>query len=179
MDFFSNILQKITPASTFSYTKPAPPVIAGVPEEYVPTVIKASQHTGYPTSTIVNHFNSENGGNWDPKLKGRANPRDLGITQLNPSAIQTITGAGGKTNYFKQNFDHDFDPNSGHDQILAAAVYLNWLKQYGLPEAGRKNPTPKDVFTSYNTGAKGYLDPTKAGQVRTYQALQARNGNNF
>lgn len=167
-------------------TPAPPPVIPGVPPEYAGAMTTASKHTGYPVTTLANHFAAENGGNWDPTLKGKADPNDFGITQLNPSAIKTITGTNGGQNYFKQNFGHEFNPADGNDQILASAVYLNWLKQFGLPSAGIKNPTPKDVFTSYNTGAQGYADSigpngdkAKQQRTRTYQALLAEHGNQF
>lgn len=189
MDFFKSILQKIEPtpkAAPAPAIPAAATVIPGVPSEYAPAVMQASQHTGYPATTLANHFASENGGNWDPTLKGKADPSDFGITQLNPTAVQTITGGNGGRNYFKDNFGHEFNPANGNDQILASAVYLNWLKQFGLPAAGIKNPTPKDVFTSYNTGATGYaktMTPNapqaRVQRARTYQNLLAKNGNKF
>lgn len=187
MDFIKNILSNFQPAHYQAPAAPAAtptPVIAGVPAEYAPTVVQASQHTGYPTTMIANHLASENGGNWDPKLKGRADPSDFGISQMNPVAVKDITANANGHDYFKENWGHDFNPSDGHDQILAAATYLNYLKQFGLPAAGIKNPTPQQVFTSYNTGAQGYAqslngNKAKVQRARTYQTLLANHGDSF
>lgn len=161
-------------------------VAAGAPAEYASAVARASEHTGLSVQQLVSHFESENGGKWDPNLRGRADPTDRGITQLNPSAVATITGQGGTTNFFKNNFGHDFNAANGEDQILGAATYLNWLRQFGLPGYGLKNPTDKDVFTAYNTGAKGYVQSlgknapkARVERARSYQSLLSRTGVEF
>lgn len=159
---------------------------AGSPDEYAESIVRAADHTGFTPEQIVKHLTAENGGKWDPKLKGRADPTDKGISQLNPVAIKTITGEGGGRNYFKDNWGHELDPNNGNDQILAAATYLNWLKQFGLPKAGMKDPSDKAVFTAYNTGAKGYVESqqpdatsSRKNRARGYEDLLKSKGMNL
>lgn len=141
----------------------------------------AAAHTKIPAAKLAAQFASENGGNWSPTLRGRADPSDFGITQLNPIAVQTITGAKGGQNYFKSNYGREFESNNPSDQILGAGVYLNWLRQFGLPGAGIKNPTDEQVMTAYNTGPTG-LAKAAAGSVPAaarasgYDALLAKNG---
>lgn len=179
----------MVPAKTLSYQAPATPAaddtidpaFAKVPMQYRGAVTAAAAHTGIPAGKLAGQFLSENGGNWDPALRGRADPTDMGVTQLNPIAIQTITGAKGGANYFQSNYGRPFDATNPTDQILGAGVYLNWLRQYALPAAGIKNPTDEQVMTAYNTGAQGLANAAtgSAPAVRragNYQALLARNG---
>lgn len=156
-----------------------PTAIPGVPSIWVSAVQKAAQHTGYDPTVLAKHFNSENGGKWDPELSGRADPTDRGITQLNPTAISTITGKTGGRNYFKDNYGHEFNPTNGEDQILASGVYLNWLKNNALPAAGVHNPQPAAVFTAYNTGAEGYAKNPNSPRARRYQELLANHDLTF
>lgn len=179
----------LVPGKQLSYTRSATSTasagqddsLSGVPAQYRGAVMAAAAHTKIPAGKLAAQFASENGGNWSPTLRGRADPTDYGITQLNPVAVQTITGSGGKTNYFKSNYGREFEPGNPSDQILGAGVYLNWLRQFGLPGAGIQNPTDEQVMTAYNTGPTGLV---KAGQgsapaaarASGYQALLARNG---
>lgn len=179
--FVSDIIP--APAAHLSYqAKPSLPSLTGVPAQYAPTVQQASIHTGIPAQQLADQFNAENGGNWNPALKGRRDPTDFGITQLNPVAIKTITGKSpGGVNFFKNNYGHDFDPTNANDQILASGVYLNYLKSYALPEAGIKNPSTTDVMTSYNTGARGYANAqagntTAQARARRYTDLLTAHG---
>lgn len=169
--------QAVIPGNTWTVNPPPHIFIKGVPERYTAAVMEASKHSGIPVDKLAAQFNAENGGNWDPKLRGRADPTDFGMTQLNPVAVKTITGkTPGGVNFFKNNYGHEFASTSPEDQIHASGVYLNYLRQYGLPAAGIKNPTDDDVQTSYNTGAAGYAK-AKAGnkqkmqRARTYQDL--------
>jgi hypothetical protein len=167
--------QVVSPAA------PPIPTIKGVPPEYVPYIQEASKHTGIPVEQLASQFNSENGGNWSPTLRGKKDKTDLGITQLNPIAVATITGKNGGTNYFKNNYGEEFDPTNPRHQILGSGVYMNYLRQAALPAAGIKNPTTTDVMTSYNTGAAGYAkakagNSTKQARMRTYQNLLTSHG---
>jgi hypothetical protein len=140
----------------------------------------AAAHTKIPAGKLAAQFTAENGGKWDPNLKGRADPTDFGVTQLNPVAVQTITGTKGGQNYFKDNYGREFEGSNPSDQILGAGVYLNWLRQFGLPGAGIKNPTDEQVMTAYNTGpgglAKAATSAPAAARASGYQALLAKNG---
>lgn len=150
--------------------------IPQVPQQYQGAVYEASRHTGIPVTNLANQFLAENGGNWSPTLPGIKDPKDFGMTQMNPSGVDAITGADGSGhNYFKENYGHEFDLKNPTDQILGAGVYLNRLKQFDLPSFGIKNPTLTDVQTSYNTGAQGYTealkgDPGEQNAVKLYQA---------
>lgn len=182
-----NFFDNLVPANRFTVNNPAPatpanPSLNGVPAQYQPAVYQAAAHTGIAAPQLADQFQAENGGTWSPTLKGRVDPTDFGMTQLNPVAVATITGkAGPGRNYFKDNYGHEFNPADGNDQILAAGVYLNYLRQFGLPGAGIKNPTTSQVMTSYNTGAQG-LANANAGQAgpaaraRSYQALLQSRG---
>lgn len=147
----------------------------GVPPQYATAFGLASVHTGYPVSMLAAHARAENGGKWDPTLRGRRDPSDLGITQMNPLAWDAITGRKGGRNYFKDNWGHDPDPTNGNDQALGTATYLNRLKQFDLPARGIANPTAQQVFTAYNTGAGNVNTP----RGRSYQDLLARSGMEF
>lgn len=181
----------LVPGKTLSYQRPAAPVAPQAPTtagtlDKVPAhlrgaVLAASAHTGYPAHALASQFVAENGGNWDPALVGRADPRDKGVTQLNPIALKTITGSEGGRNYFKDNYGRDFEAHSPSDQILAAGVYLNWLRQFALPAAGIKNPTMQQVMTAYNTGAQGAANAaagssTAQDRASIYQHLLKKNG---
>lgn len=162
-------------------TSSVPTKIPNVPDQYQDAVRKASVHSRIPESNLSAQFNSENGGNWDPKLRGRADPTDFGVTQLNPIAIQTITGKNGGRNYFRDNYGQEFNPADANHQILAAGIYLNYLRQFALPAAGIKNPTDQDVMTAYNTGAQGYAnakngDQAASKRARNYQSLLTAHG---
>jgi len=159
-----------------------------IPKQYVAAMQAASKHTSIPLKDMASHFTAENGNNWDPKLRGIADPSDFGITQLNPLSISTITGTVSKNahDYFKDNFGHSFNPEDGNDQILASAVYLNHIRQFGLPSLGIKNPTNRDVIISYNMGPTGYVNSLKpnapkdlVNRRKRYEALLIRNGVNL
>lgn len=181
-DFITSLM----PGNTSVYnapTKPsAPPApFVKVPAQYAGAVAQASQHTGIPVPQLAGQFNAENGGNWSPTLRGRADPTDYGITQLNPVAIQTITGKTGGRNYFKDNYGHEFNENDATDQILGSGVYLNYLRQFALPAAGVNSPSNAAVMTAYNTGAQGYAkaqagDAAAKARATAYQGLLSRNG---
>lgn len=128
-----------------------------VPQEYQDTILKVADHTGMSINSIVQHLYAENGGNWDPKLKGIADPNDTGMSQLSKDAIKEITKPRGKNgNFFEQNYGHPFDIKDGHDQLLGYGVYMNYLKNFALPiDAKIKNPTERDVQLAYNLGATG------------------------
>lgn len=147
----------------------------GAPEAYARAFAMASQHTGYPVRMLIAHAKAENGGVWNPALRGRRDPSDLGITQMNPIAWSSINGKDGGKNYFKDHWGHDADPANGQDQILGAATYLNHLKQFDLPARGVKAPNAQNVFTAYNTGASN----VNSARGRSYQALLARSGAAF
>ena len=153
--------------------------LEGVPEEYRIPIAVASVHMGTSVGQLVKHFTAENGGDWDSKLVGRADPNDKGVTQLSPQAINTINGKDSGVNFFKNNFGEDFDIENPQHQVLGAAVFMNWLKQYGLPEAGLSNPTDSDVALAYNMGAKGYVDAVKGKgdkkRLKRYRDLLERN----
>ena len=159
-----------------------------IPKQYISAMQTASKHTSIPLKDLTGHFTSENGNNWDPKLRGKEDPSDFGVTQLNPSSISTITGTVRENarNYFKDNFGHSFNPEDGNDQILAAAVYHNYNKQFALPALGIKNPTKRDILISYNMGATGYVNSLKPNaskelinRRKRYEALLIRNGVNL
>jgi len=135
-----------------------------VPEEFRPHFIEAAKHANVPVNEYVMHSVAENGGNFDPKLRGQIDPNDYGIMQMSPQAVQEITKPreGGKS-FFEQNYGEKFNPEDPRHQIVGSSVYMNFLKQYSLPEAGIKNPTADDIRYSYNMGAKGYAD-FKAGK---------------
>lgn len=175
--------------NTVSYSRPAAAPMApmaqdddlsSVPTPFRGAVMAASQHTNIPAAKLAAQFASENGGKWDPSLRGKTDPSDFGVTQLNPIAVQTITGGKGGQNYFKSNYGREFEPANATDQILGAGVYLNWLRQFGLPAAGIKNPTDEQVMTAYNTGptglAKAATSAPAAARAAGYQALLNRNG---
>lgn len=153
--------------------------VKGVPAQYQNTMQQVSQHTGIPAQKLSAQFNAENGGNWSPTLRGRTDPTDFGMTQMNPAGVGIITGkAGPMRNYFKDAYGTEFDRTNPQHQMLGAGVYMNYLKQFGLPGAGIKIPTTTDIQTSYNTGATGYAkakagDPTWASRARNYQRLIA------
>lgn len=128
-----------------------------VPQEYRPYIMEASKHTKIPPAKLRAQFGMENAESWNPQLKGYLDPEDYGMTQLNPTAIEEITKprAGGKS-FFEQNFNEKFDIENPRHQILGSAVYMNWLRQFALPEQGIKNPTDEDVSIAYNMGAKRY-----------------------
>lgn len=154
-----------------------------VPASMIDTVKKAMEHTGMNLDKVINHMKAENGGSWDPKLVGHADPTDRGVTQLNPMAIGILEGTTGpKIDFFKQNFGHKFDINNVNDQILGYATYMNWLKQYALPEQGIKNPTNNDAMLAYNLGAKGLseiknktADATTTARYARYYSLLKQN----
>lgn len=177
-------------APSVSPEPPPPNPVASpkVPSQYASVMVQAAKHTGIPEDTMARHFNAENMGLWDSKQIGKADPTDFGVTQLNPSGVSMINGTAykGGTNFFKQNFGHEFDRTNGNDQILGAATYLNWLKQYGLPAAGIKNPKLKDQLLAYNMGPTGYaasLAPNAPADLVTrrerYTALLKRSGINL
>jgi hypothetical protein len=155
-----------------------------VPENMIDAVKKAVEHTGMKIDKVINHMKAENGNDWRPELVGKADPTDKGVTQLNTRAIDIISGkTGPMVDFFKQNFGHTFDINNVNDQILGYATYMNWLRQYALPEAGIKNPTTNDVMLAYNLGAKGLSEvknktadaTTTARYARYYSLLKANN----
>lgn len=128
----------------------------GVPSKFSEAVITAADHIGTNVNKVINHLNAENGKDWNVNLRGHADPTDRGISQLNPVAVNILTGkTGPKVNYFKKHFGQNFDINNGEHQILGYSVYINWLKQFALPKAGVKNPTVEDAMIAYNTGAEG------------------------
>lgn len=151
--------------STYVAAPQKPTAISyGVPAQYAPDVDWAAQHMNMPVDRVVQQLKTENGGNWDPRLVGKTNRGDYGISQLNRNdAIPDITGQSTGVNWFQNNVGHHFDINDGHDQIRGMAVYMNLLKQQDLPKYGIKNPTDDDVVGAYNVGARGYAaDPTRA-----------------
>ena len=128
-----------------------------VPDEYKKYIIEASNHSKIPVETLSKLFKAENMNNWDVNLRGTADKDDVGITQLSPIAIREITIKRGRyTGFFEQNFGEKFDITKPRHQILGAAVYLNYLKQFALPNEGVNNPELRDILLSYNLGAKGY-----------------------
>lgn len=153
------------------------PTIPSVPPQYYDAVQSAVSHTGMPTSTIVAQINAENGGNWDPQLRGKANPNDVGITQLNSSptgaiAEMTKTLPNG-SNFFQQTWGHPFNIGSGNDQIKMQANYLNYLRQYLLPSMGMKNPTDAQVIAAYNNATNPGLQRSYLGLVNSKMASTA------
>ncbi len=166
-----------TQASTTPAGQQGSVFIKGVPAQYQSDVAWGAQHTGIPAQNLSAQINGENGGNWSPTLRGRRDPNDFGITQLNPAGVGIITGkTGPMQNYFKANTGEDFDRTNPDHQLKGMFIYQNYLKQYGLPSAGMKNPTTSDIQTSYNTGAEGLSkakagDPTWSARARTYQNL--------
>ena len=95
--------------------------------------------------------------NWNVNLRGTADKDDIGMTQLSPVAIREITVQRGRNlSFFEQNFNEKFDITQPRHQILGAAVYLNYLKQFALPKEGIQNPELRDILLSYNLGARGY-----------------------
>lgn len=154
-----------------------------VPASMIGTIKKAMEHTGINLDKVINHMKAENGGKWDPNLVGNADPTDRGVTQLNPIAIGILEGTTGpKVDFFQQNFGHKFDINNVDDQILGYATYMNWLKQYALPEQGIKNPTNNDAMLAYNLGAKGLseiknktADATTTARYARYYSLLKQN----
>ena len=167
-----------------TYTPSEQAAIKVVPTTMIDTVKQAVEHTGIKLDKVINHMKAENGGKWDPTLVGHADPTDRGVTQLNPMAINILSGKSGPmVNFFKNNFGHDFDINNVTDQILGYATYMNWLKQSALPEQGIKNPTNNDAMLAYNLGAKGLADiknktadaTTTARYARYYSLLKKNN----
>lgn len=175
-------LHYVRPPSPATVATAAPIAAPNVPKPYQASVAEASAHTGIPVQHLTAQFTAENGGNWDPKLRGRTDPTDFGVTQLNPVAVKTITGATpGGVNFFKKNYGHEFNPADPNDQILASGVYLNYLRQYGLPAAGVQNPSDAAVMTAYNTGATGYAraqagDVAATARANMYRDLLRANG---
>jgi len=194
MPSIKELITNMMPANTSVFVNPnartlpiAPPQAqaAKVPKQFAGAVSRAAAHTGIPMDTVIRHFTAENGGVWDPTLRGRQDPNDFGVTQLNPLAVGAITGTGykGAPDFFRQNFGRAFNPTSGDDQILGAAVYLNRLRQFDLPEAGIKKPTNKDVLLSYNLGARNYaasLQPNAPAEIvarrERYERLLKKHG---
>lgn len=177
--------QIASPAPALDFTPPPQPARYAVPSQYAGAVQQAATHTGLPVDTVVRHLTAENGGNWDPNLRGRKDPTDFGVSQLNPIGVAAVTGTGykGARNYFQDNYGRPFNPTSGTDQILASGVYLNRLRQFDLPQAGIKNPSNKDVLLSYNLGAQNYAqslkpnaDPAIVARRKGYEALLKSHG---
>ena len=128
-----------------------------VPEEYRKYILEASKHSKIPVETLSKLFKAENTNNWDVNLVGKADKDDIGMTQLSPIAIREITISRGRNlGFFEQNFKERFDITNPRHQILGAAVYLNYLKQFALPKEGIPNPELRDILLSYNLGARGY-----------------------
>jgi hypothetical protein len=155
--FMQPTVNEITPTQHQSIVKDLAKITksSGV-KQYADAIKQAADHIGVDMDKVIRHLESENGGSWNPNLRGHADPTDRGVSQLNPVAIGIITGkTGPMIDYFKSNFGHTFDINNGNDQILAYATYINWLRTKALPEQGVKNATVDDAMIAYNTGARG------------------------
>lgn len=130
-----------------------------VPQKFRGAVLEAAKNSDFSVPEIVQQISAENGGKWDPKLRGISDPTDYGITQLNPIAIKSITEprAGGKS-FFQQRYGEDFDIENPRHQILGLASVHNYNRQFALPEFGITTPTNQDIMYAYNLGAKGLSD---------------------
>ena len=164
-----NIAKQTLAGGKINYTDNQPTVTApaytfpqGVKPEWQSAFTEAAKRTNIQIGTVVNRASAEHGGTWDPTTRGILDPNDYGLTQLNPSAVATITGSGGGRNYYKDNFGEEFDINNPIHQILGASIMDNYNRQFALPEVGITNPTEYDIFMAYNLGAKGYAE-YKAG----------------
>lgn len=125
-----------------------------LPSEYEDAVVETSLHTNIPVSTIVKLLYQES--KFDKEAEGTTG--DYGLSQLTKPAIDTITGKSRGRNYFKDNYGEEFNLKDTTHQILAAGIYLNWLKQFGLPKSKTnpiKNPTTRDLLAAYNGGPDG------------------------
>lgn len=180
---FGNFLDALNPGNSVHYERKAPTFIPmKVPGEYQDSVLKGASHAGLDPQKFAGQINAENGGNWSPTLKGWMDPTDHGVTQMNPLAENIITGrTGPKVNYFKNNYGKEYDRENPQHQILGMSVYMNWLRQFGLPGAGVKTPSNQAVQTSYNTGAQGYArsksgDKEAIARTRRYEDLLRSRG---
>jgi hypothetical protein len=159
-----------------------------VPEELRPIMVRAAKHTGMDVSKLRAQFGGESHESWDPKTRGWQDPTDIGISQLNLNeAVPEITQPRGENgSYWDQNFGNEYGPfdiNNATHQILGAAIYLNWLRNDALPEAGIKNPTDEDVSIAYNMGAGRYAkvksgrgDGDDLERYNGYKGLLERHG---
>lgn len=142
-----------------------------VPGPYRDVTTQAATHADMDPQKFAGQINAENGGNWSPTLPGRADPTDMGITQMNPKAIGIISGkTGPKVNFFKNNYGTDYDPTNPKHQIQGMAVYMNYLRRYGLPARGVKSPTNAQVQTGYNTMNLA------SDRAHSYQSLLGSHG---
>lgn len=176
-------VQNPAPANPLSYTRPAPTFVPmNVPGPYRNATMSGAGTAGIDPQRFAGQIAAENGGNWSPTLKGRADSTDHGITQMNPIAEAVITGkAGPGVNYFKAATGHEYDRTDPDDQINGMGVYLKYLRTKGLPAAGVIAPSTSALQTSYNTGARGYANaqagkPAAVSRERTYQDLLAAHG---
>lgn len=135
--------------------------VPGVPQQYEPALQQAVSHiqTQIPsmgTSSVAAQLNFENGGDWNPTLPGRADPRDIGLAQLNTGpngAIAAMTKINPSTgnSYFQQSWGHPFNLNDPADQLRLYSNYINYLHQYYIPQVLKiPNPTIDQTMAVYN-----------------------------
>lgn len=157
----------------FDYTK------TKVPQEYHKGVSKAVDHLNrfskepddsgrqydeVSPQEIIDIFNAENGGEWDPK---RGNKEiDYGATQLNISKRkdlrnpQTVWGSSWNKN-FKDEYG-EFNEDDPTHQVLGGSIVYAFARQEltDMHKAGKlkRQPTKDDFLVAYNMDAKQVAD---------------------
>lgn len=157
------------------------------PKEFTDSIAEASRHTGISRENVVGQLLAENGSDWNPKLTGRMDPNDRGVSQLNVKfGVPAITGSAGGRNYFKDNYKRHFDINNGQDQVLGYGVLINKYMQFDLPPLLGRKPTLEDAQIAYNMGPTSYANSLKPDAPKElvdkrefYKALLIKNGVNF
>lgn len=179
--FIQRLINKVTPASTQTYTRPQ----EATPQFQLPSVIRPTERnlfieeakkagvTPEEFSTIAKR---EQGASTTPDqvaTVGLADPNDRGVMQVNKLNEPLVRTK------FKEEYGRDYNPNSAADSIIAARMVLQENRRiFEQMKANQTYTRPysnTDLIDSYNTGVQGLIKAKQGDREKQERLLRYQN----